>query len=171
MSWLVTAIVASTAITAYSQVKEGDDALAQAQRDKKQYDLDAQLSLIETKQNSNLRMTDWLDASNSNEAWFSYLGRDITQDRSVKAFLEKEGKIAMEDMVRNNFQGKLEAQKISNVGRDVLTAGYNARTAGYLNATATIFSGVSSLKKTQTPKNTTTTQTKPVSYSTRIKQA
>ena len=40
MSWLVTAIVASTAITAYSQVKEGDDALAQAQRDKKQYDLD-----------------------------------------------------------------------------------------------------------------------------------
>ena len=170
MSWVVTAIVASTAISAYSSAKQGENDLAQAKRDKIQYDLDARLSEVQTKQNSNLRIADYQDATSSNEAWFSYLGRDIRADRSVKAFLEKEQKIAMEDVVRNQFQGKLEANKIRNVGRDVLTAGYNARTAGYLNAAATIFGGVSSLKKTQAP-TTTTTQTKPVSYSTRINQA
>jgi hypothetical protein len=170
MSWVVTAIVASTAISAYSSAKQGENDLAQAKRDKIQYDLDARLSEVQTKQNSNLRIADYQDATSSNEAWFSYLGRDIRADRSVKAFLEKEQKIAMEDVVRNQFQGKLEANKIRNVGRDVLTAGYNARTAGYLNAAATIFEGVSSLKKTQVP-TTTTTQNKPVSYSTRINQA
>ena len=170
MSWLVTAVVASTAISAYSSAKQGENDLAQAKRDKIQYDLDARLSEVQTKQNSNLRIADYQDATSSNEAWFSYLGRDIRADRSVKAFLEKEQKIAIEDVVRNQFQGKLEANKIRNVGRDVLTAGYNARTAGYLNATATILGGVSSLKKTQAP-TTTTTQTKPVSYSTRINQA
>mgnify|MGYP003652043708 CR=1 FL=1 len=168
MGWLTTAIVASTAISAYSSAKQGENDLAQAKRDKIQYDFDARLSEVQTKQNSNLRISDYQDATSSNEAWFSYLGRDVSADRSVKAFLEKEQKVAMEDVVRNQFQGRLEANKIRNVGRDALAAGYNARTAGYLNAAATIFNGVASVQKTQVP---TTTQTKSMSYSTRINRA
>ena len=170
MCFVEAAILIGTTISASQSIKKGKEDLAQAKRDKIQYDHDARLSEVQTKQNSNLRIADYQDATSSNEAWFSYLGRDVSADRSVKAFLEKEQKIAMEDVVRNQLQGKLEANKIRNVGRDVLTAGYNARTAGYLNAAATIFGGVSSLKKTQVP-TTTTTQTKPVSYSTRINQA
>ena len=94
MSWVVTAIVASTAISAYSSAKQGENDLAQAKRDKIQYDLDARLSEVQTKQNSNLRIADYQDATSSNEAWFSYLGRDIQEDRSVNAFFKKQEQIA-----------------------------------------------------------------------------
>jgi hypothetical protein len=163
MSWVVTAIVASTVITASGQIKQGKDALAQAERDKKQYDLDAQLSEVETKQLSNKRIADYQDATSSNEAWFSYLGRDIQEDRSVNAFFKKQEQIAVEDVVRNELQGRFSATRIRNVGADVLTAGYNARTAGYINAAATVFGSVSSISKTRAP-----TTTNSVSSNTRI---
>lgn len=163
MCFVEAAILIGTTISASQSIKKGKQDLAQAKRDKVQYDLDAQLSEVQTKQLSNQRIADYQDATSSNEAWFAYLGRDVQQDKSINAFMQKQEKIAVEDVVRNEFQGRLEATKIRNVGRDVLEAGYNARTAGYMNAAATIFGGFSSLSKTRAP-----TTTNSVSSNTRI---
>ena len=163
MCFVEAAMIIGTAISASQSIKKGKQDLAQAKRDKAQYDLDARLFEVQTKQISNQRIADYQDATSSNEAWFSYLGRDVQQDKSINAFMQKQEQIAVEDVVRNDLQGRLEANKIRNVGRDVLEAGYNARTAGYMNAASTMFGGFSSLSKTRAP-----TTTNSVSSNTRI---
>ena len=56
MCFVEAAILIGTTISASQSIKKGKQDLAQAKRDKVQYNLDAQLSEVQTKQLSNQRI-------------------------------------------------------------------------------------------------------------------
>ena len=148
MSWLTTAIVASTVVNVAGQIKAGKAAKDQANREAAQMEQDKQLTAIETQQRNNDRLIEYQDARNTNDAWFAFLGRDST-DQSVKSFLEKQQKVAFEDVARSGFQGRLEQSKLAMQINDRRISGKNAETASYYQAASTIAGGLYSYKTTK----------------------
>tara|TARA_R110000822_G_scaffold309899_1_gene440588 strand:+ start:130 stop:573 length:444 start_codon:yes stop_codon:yes gene_type:complete len=145
MSWLVTAIVGSTALKVGSEINKGKALKAQAGREATQMELDRQLTAVEAQQRNNDRLTEYQDARSSNDAWFAFLGRD-TSDLSVKAFLEKQQRVAFDDVARSSLQSRMQQAKLSMQIQDVRISGRNAEKAGYINAATTVLSGLYTYK-------------------------
>ena len=141
MSWLVTAVVASTVVNVASSIKQGKDAKDQANREADQMERDRRLTAVESKQRNNDRMTEYQDARSTNDAFFAFLGRDAT-DQSVKAFLAKQQEVAFEDVSRSGLQSRMEQAKLASQANDRRIAGKNAQTASYYEAASSIAGGL-----------------------------
>lgn len=141
MSFVAAAIVASTAISVSSSIKQGKDAKDQANREADQMERDRRLTAVESKQRNNDRMTEYQDARSTNDAFFAFLGRDAT-DQSVKAFLAKQQEVAFEDVSRSGLQSRMEQAKLASQARDRRIAGKNAQTASYYEAASSISGGL-----------------------------
>ena len=141
MSFVAAAIVASTAISVSSSIKQGKDAKDQANREADQMERDRRLTAVESKQRNNDRMIEYQDARSTNDAFFAFLGRDAT-DQSVKAFLAKQQEVAFEDVSRSGLQSRMEQTKLASQARDRRIAGKNAQTASYYEAASSIAGGL-----------------------------
>ena len=147
MSWLVTAI-ASTTINVASSLKRGKEAKDQANREAAQMDRDRRLTVVESEQRNNDRMTEYQDARSTNDAFFAFLGRDTT-DQSVKAFLAKQQEVAFEDVSRSGLQSRMEQAKLASRANDRRISGKNAETASYYDAASSIAGGLYKYKATK----------------------
>jgi len=147
MSWLVVAI-ASTTINVASSLKRGKEAKDQANREAAQMDRDRRLTVVESEQRNNDRMTEYQDARSTNDAFFAFLGRDTT-DQSVKAFLGKQQEVAFEDVATSGLQSRMEQAKLASQANDRRISGKNAETASYYDAASSITGGLYKYKTTK----------------------
>lgn len=130
-----------TAISAYSAIQEGKAAKADSQRQAALYEQDRRMNDLETQQRHNDRLAQFDSAQASNEAFFSFAGRD-SSDRSVKAFLARQKEIAYTDVGRSDTQGFARDAQISFQRDMTLARGRAEQQASYMKAGSSIVSGL-----------------------------
>jgi len=81
-------------------------------------------------------------ATSSNIAAFSAAGRDITTDRSVQAFLEKQKEVAAQDIGRIATQTNVEDLRSDMMAMAARRQGRNALYASLFNAAGTVGEGL-----------------------------
>ena len=141
MSYVAAAIVASTAISAYSSVKAGKAAKQEANFNAAQMERDMELGRIEATQNATAMAQDYAMSVSANDAFFAFAGRDVT-DRSVRAFMERQEEIYSTDIARLASDTNMRAQSVAAMAGAERQRGRNALTAGYLGAAQSIAGGV-----------------------------
>ena len=141
MSYVAAAIVASTAISAYSSVKAGKAAKQEANFNAAQMERDMDLGRIEATQNATAMAQDYAQSVSANDAFFAFAGRDVT-DRSVRAFMGRQEEINSTDIARLASDTNMRAQSVAAMAGAEPQRGRNALTAGYLGAAQSIAGGI-----------------------------
>ena len=143
--------LASTAASAGGQIIAG-----KAQKDAAMlnaYNLETERTVSETEalQRHNDRLEQYRSNLSANIASFAAMGRDVSQDRSVSAFLERQKEIASSDTARSDFMGMMESMKLTNQAAAVRSEGKAAMTAAYIGAFTTLGQGIYNVRETMSP--------------------
>ncbi len=93
-------------------------------------------------QQARARMDEYDLATSSNIAAFSAAGRDITTDRSVEAFLEKQKEVAAQDIGRIAKETSVEDLRADMMAMATKRQGRNALYASLFNAAGTVGEGL-----------------------------
>ena len=140
--FLLVALAASTAVTAYGQVKAGQAAKKEADTAAFDTEIERTQNEASAKQQANARRDEYDMATQANIAMFSAAGRDIGSDRSIEAFLEKQKEVAAEDLSRMSNQATAQSSAYGRRASSQRTAGKNARTSSLINAAGTVATGL-----------------------------
>lgn len=131
--------ILGTGFKVASAMQQGRNAQSEAEFNRYQLELDALRQKTAGRERANQRLRD-LDADTANNlAIFGFLGRE---DRSVKAFLEAQKRVAYEDADILLTQSDMEARQTRLKGEMEMVRGRNAAKAGLLGATTSIVSGL-----------------------------
>jgi hypothetical protein len=146
MSWQLVAAV----IGGVGSIKSGQSQKKAAEANAQQMERDMELARVEAAQNALARTQDYAQSVSSNEAFFAFSGRDVS-DRSVRAFMQRQEEIYSTDISRLASDTQMRAQSAAaRVGAE-RKRGRNALTAGYLGAATSFGEGIYDYKRSKIP--------------------
>ena len=131
-----------TVLSAFSSIQAGAAQRRAEEAQALQYEQEKRQNKIETMQRHNDRMADYDAARAANLAWFTFAGRDITSDRSIKAFMDKQREVAFTDVARSDAQGYAEGAQLALQAQTARMRGRAAARAGVIKGMTTIASGL-----------------------------
>jgi len=99
------------------------------------------ISQTEALQRHNDRLEQYRYNVKANIASFSAMGRDVSSDRSVTAFLDRQKEIAVEDTNRSDLMGVFEAMKLQQQATATRIEGRARRQAAMIGAFTTMAQG------------------------------
>ena len=129
MSWQLVAAV----IGGVGSIKSGQSQKKAAEANAQQMERDMELGKIEAAQNALAMSQDYAQSVSSNEAFFAFSGRDVS-DRSVRAFMQRQEEIYSTDISRLASDTEMRAKSAAAMVGAERKRGRNALTAGYLGA-------------------------------------
>lgn len=135
-------MLGSTAVSVFGQLLGGKAQQETAELNAFNIETETELGKAQARQMANARMDEYDQATSSNIALFAAAGRDIGEDRSVKAFLDKQKEIVGTDIGRMQTQSQLEATRGMQQAAAERTSGRAARTASLFAAAQTAGSGL-----------------------------
>jgi len=147
-------IAAATSISTVSSIKAGKAQKAESEANAKQMEVDNALLGAQAMQQHNARAAIFSDATSANTAFFAFSGRDVS-DMSVKAFLERQKQIYIQEQVVGGSQATAEQSKMTMLATAERKRGKNALVAGYLGAAGNIASGLYQAKTVRRPSGST----------------
>ena len=146
MSWqLVAAFIGGG-----GSIKSGQSQKKAAEANAQQMERDMELGKIEAAQNALAMSQDYAQSVSSNEAFFAFSGRDVS-DRSVRAFMERQEEIYSTDISRLASDIEMRAQSAAAMAGAERKRGRNALTAGYLGAGRSFGEGIYDYKRSKIP--------------------
>ena len=146
MSWQLVAAV----IGGVGSIKSGQSQKKEAEANAQQMERDMELARVEAAQNALARTQDYAQSVSSNEAFFAFSGRDVS-DRSVRAFMQRQEEIYSTDISRLASDTEMRAKSAAaRVGAE-RKRGRNALTAGYLGAATSFGEGIYDYKRSKIP--------------------
>ena len=137
MSWQLIAAV----IGGIGSIKSGQTQKKAAEANAQQMERDMELGKIEAAQNALAMSQDYAQSVSSNEAFFAFSGRDVS-DRSVRAFMQRQEEIYSTDISRLASDTQMRAQSAAAMAGAERKRGRNALTAGYLGAATSFGEGI-----------------------------
>ena len=137
MSWQLIAAV----IGGVGSIKSGQSQKKAAEANAQQMERDMELGKIEAAQNALAMSQDYAQSVSSNEAFFAFSGRDVS-DRSVRAFMQRQEEIYSTDISRLASDTQMRAQSAAAMAGAERKRGRNALTAGYLGAATSFGEGI-----------------------------
>tara|TARA_R100000995_G_scaffold60005_2_gene30371 strand:+ start:1221 stop:1679 length:459 start_codon:yes stop_codon:yes gene_type:complete len=139
------ATIAGTAAQMKAAKDQGKAVQEAATLNAKQALIEREQSRLEVNQFVNDRLEDLDNATDTNNAMFGFLNRDM--DGSINAFRKGQIDIANRDIVRAKVSGVLrEGQSVMSAGREI-QRGKNALAAGKINSISMMASGLYTLSK------------------------
>ena len=134
--------LASAAVSAGGSLLGGIGAKKSADLDA--YNIKTQQILGESEaiDQSNRRMEEYKYNLSSNIANFFAAGRDVGSDRSVKAFLDRQKEVAMEDVATSERMKFLESGRMKAEAASVRTEGKARMASATINAFTTMAGGL-----------------------------
>jgi len=142
MSWQLVAAV----IGGVGSYKSGQSQKKAAEANAQQMERDMELARVEAAQNALARTQDYAQSVSSNEAFFAFSGRDVS-DRSVRAFMQRQEEIYSTDISRLASDTEMRAKSAAAMVGAERKRGRNALTAGYLGAGQRFSQGIYDYKK------------------------
>jgi hypothetical protein len=140
----------SLGLSAYSSVRSGKAQKSAAEANAQQMERDMELARVEAAQNALARTQDYAQSVSSNEAFFAFSGRDVS-DRSVRAFMQRQEEIYSTDISRLASGTEMRAKSASARAGAERKRGRNALTAGYLGAGRSFGEGIYDYKRSKIP--------------------
>lgn len=143
-------MLVSAGVSAGGQVMAGRSAKDAAELNA--YNIETQKLVGETEaiQRHNDRLEQYRSNLSANIASFAAKGRDVGQDRSVAAFLERQKEIASSDTTRSDFMGMMESLKASSEAAAVRSEGRAQQTSAMIGAFTTLVGGLYKYQQTRT---------------------
>lgn len=143
-------MLASTAASAGGQLIAGRAAKDAAELNA--YNIKSQRIVGEAEaiQRHNDRLEQYRSNLSANIASFAAKGRDVGQDRSVAAFLERQKEVAASDTTRSDFMGMMESLKASSEAAAVRSEGRAQQTSSIIGAFTTLAGGLHKYQQTKT---------------------
>lgn len=142
-------MLASTAASAGGQLIAGRAAKDAAELNA--YNIKSQRIVGEAEaiQRHNDRLEQYRSNLSANIASFAAKGRDVGQDRSVAAFLERQKEVAASDTTRSDFMGMMESLKASSEAAAVRSEGRAQQTSAIIGAFTTLAGGLHKYQQTR----------------------
>jgi hypothetical protein len=131
----------SLGLSAYSSVRSGKAQKSAAEANAQQMERDMELGKIEAAQNALAMSQDYAQSVSSNEAFFAFSGRDVS-DRSVRAFMQRQEEIYSTDISRLASDTEMRAKSAAAMAGSERKRGRSALTAGYLGAGQSFGEGI-----------------------------
>ena len=131
----------SLGLSVYSSARSGKAQKSAAEANAQQMERDMELGKIEAAQNALAMSQDYAQSVSSNEAFFAFSGRDVS-DRSVRAFMQRQEEIYSTDISRLASDTQMRAQSAAAMAGAERKRGRNALTAGYLGAATSFGEGI-----------------------------
>jgi len=141
--------IAGTLIKAGAQAQVGAARQKQAEEKAEQVEQDARIAGIESKQKSRAMFEQYLQDSNSNEAWFSYLG--IEDSPSINAFKKRQKELINEQELRRRTQDNLYQARARSEASTLRSSGKSSLAAGQINALSTVTTGIMEIGENYNP--------------------
>jgi len=104
---------------------------------------------IQTVQNHNDRLEQWRSNTSTNKSMFFAMGRDVSSDASVKAYLNKQKDIVGEDADRIDYMGQAQMAKLQQQATAMRIEGRAKMQAGRIGALTTIATGINNYMTTR----------------------
>ena len=139
---LETILLVSTIVSAGGMVLGGIGAKQEADLTAFNIETEKRQNQVAAMQQARARRDEYDLATSSNIAAFSAAGRDITTDRSVQAFLEKQKEVAAQDIGRIATQTNVEDLRSDMMAMAARRQGRNALYASLFNAAGTVGEGL-----------------------------
>lgn len=143
-------MLVSAGVSAGGQLMAGKAAKDAAMMNAYKIETQRTIGEAEAIQRHNDRLEQYRSNLSANIASFAAKGRDVGQDRSVGAFLEKQKQIAADDTTRSDFMGFIESLKATSEAATVRSEGRAAQTASYIEAFTTLAGGLHKYNQTRT---------------------
>lgn len=137
-----TLFLISTAVSAGGTILGGIGAKQEADLTAFNIETEKRQNQVAAMQQARARRDEYDLATSSNIAAFSAAGRDITTDRSVQAFLEKQKEVAAQDIGRIATQTNVEDLRSDMMAMAARRQGRNALYASLFNAAGTVGEGL-----------------------------
>ena len=133
-----TIMIAAAVLNAGGQLISGIGGKQEAELTSFQIETQKKQNRVSASQQARARREEYDLATSSNIAAFALQGRDITTDRSVEAFLERQKEIARQDVGRIAKQTNNEDLKADMMAMSEGRRGRNALYSSLFNAAGTI---------------------------------
>lgn len=131
--------IANTMIKAGAQAQAGAERQKQAEAKAEQVEQDARIASLESKQKSRAMFEQYVQDSNANQAWFSYLG--IEGSESIKAFEKRQKELINEQELRRKTQDTLQSARFQAEANTLRASGKASLAAGQIGAVSTLITG------------------------------
>ena len=142
MSWVATAAIASTGLSAFSSIQSGRIKAGQALQSAELALIDRSLMDTQTKQSAIIRMNQFENDMSANENMFANLGR--ADDPSMQAFFDNQKDIVATDIRLATNQSLIEMRKVEIEAASLRAGAKNALRSATVNAFGDIMGGISS---------------------------
>ena len=139
---LETILLVSTIASVGGMVLGGIGAKQEAELTAFNIETEKRQNQVAAMQQARARRDEYDLATSSNIAAFSAAGRDITTDRSVQAFLEKQKEVAAQDIGRIATQTNVEDLRSDMMAMAARRQGRNALYTSLFNAAGTVGEGL-----------------------------
>lgn len=140
------AIIASTAVSAYSAIQQGKYAKAAAEAEAQQYAEEKRMAELKALEDANARKRDWLESSASNKALFAAkTGTDPNESASFLALRASNELTAERDIGAIRLMGASQSRKYDLSSWNSKMSGKAAMTAAYGRASSSLLSGYKDL--------------------------
>ena len=143
------ALIASTAISAYSQIQAGKYQQAAYEAEARQYEQEAKMAALQAEEESIAREKEYQANRSRNLLLASAAGYDPSESASFLALEEEEEKTRDWDVGGISLMGKVGVQKQKTAAWSSRMSAKSAMTSAYGGAAGTLFSGYRSYKKLQ----------------------
>jgi hypothetical protein len=141
------ALIASTAISAYSQIQAGKYQKAAYEAEAQQYEQEAKMASLQAKEESLAREKEYQSARSRNILLASAAGYDPYESGSFLALEKEEEKTRDFDVSGISLMGRAQAQKQRTAAWSSRISAKSAMTSAYGGAAGTLFSGYSKYKE------------------------
>ena len=136
------AIIASSAVAAYSAIQQGKYAKAAAEAEAQQYEEEKKLAQLKAMEDANDRNKQMIIAEASNKAlWASKTGTDPTESGTFLALRDVNEEMASKDIGAIRLMGAAASRKYDLASWNSRLEGKSAMSAAYGKATTSLLSG------------------------------
>lgn len=133
-------MLAAAGIQAAGQVAAGVGAQKSADLNAFSTKTESIMMQVEAGQKAAARMEEYKMASSSNLATFAAQGRDISADRSVRAFMERQREIVGQDIGRMATQSNIQRLQMDQKAAAIRSEGRAAMASSLISATSGLLS-------------------------------
>lgn len=144
-------LLASAAVSAGGELMAGASAKNAANLNAFNIETEKVAGEAEALQRHNDRLDVYRSNLSANIASFAAQGRDVGEDRSVSAFLQRQQDIATDDTARSDFMGMMEANKRASQAAAVRAEGRAAMTSAVIGAFTTMAGGLHQYNQVKLP--------------------
>lgn len=132
----------SSGISAIGRMAAGQAAQRTAELNAFNTETDKVRVKIQTLQNARDRREEYISNTATNNSMFSAMGRDISSDPSVRAFLEKQKTTLKEDTDRITYMGQAKMAKLTQEATATRVEGRARKQAATIGALTTMAAGI-----------------------------